>query len=69
MTNGQRLKQARALAGHTQQEAADSIGVPLGTWRGWEQGRWRKGVKIHTIHYYCLCNGIELPPIEKETAK
>lgn len=34
-----RLKEARKAAGMTQQEAAASFDVSLGTYRNWEQGR------------------------------
>ena len=34
-----RLKASRKHAGITQEEAADALGVSIGTYRNWEQGR------------------------------
>lgn len=34
-----RLKAIRKHAGITQEEAADALGVSIGTYRNWEQGR------------------------------
>ena len=42
----QQLKELRLKAGMTQKEFAESLGIPIGTVRNWEQGiaapRWMK---------------------------
>lgn len=41
MTLRSRMKSWRRRTGLTQAEAALRLGLPLGTWRNWEQGRTR----------------------------
>lgn len=44
-----RLKAIRDRHGLTQEEAAARINAPLGTWRGWEQGRRRPNPMIQRL--------------------
>lgn len=53
---GERLKQARKACGLTQQQAAESVGVPQQTWQRYESGKF--DLKMSTI--YRICKALDI---------
>lgn len=54
---------SRALAGHTQQQAADALGVAARTWQDWERGI--NAMPGYALRLYRHITGQERIPFRK----
>jgi len=55
---GRELAACRREVGVTQRELASALNVPLGTVRGWEQGR----RNLYTEEFFAICDGLGVDP-------
>jgi DNA-binding XRE family transcriptional regulator len=58
MSTKQEPKRSRLIAGHTQRQAAETLGVHLRTWESWERG-------IHEMPSYALTLYRHLAGVER----
>lgn len=57
------LKSWRARLGFTQASAAEALGVPVGTYRDWEQGRWAETLPRY-LALACAALARKIKPLE-----